>query len=99
MSYPDYMPLIERKIVDKVLKRAFAKGYLVSVYDGEEWPIKQSADYEAITKEIAATDMTILKFRSAKNGDEVGRILLIHGNHEDVISDCTDNEAMLELAA
>lgn len=99
MSYPDYMPLIERSIVDKVLNRALAKNYVVSVYDGEDWPVKQSTNLDEIRKEIAATDMTILKFRTAKNGTEAGRILLVHGNHEDVISDCTDNEAMLELTA
>jgi len=29
-----------------------------------------------------------------ESGDSVGAILLIYGNGTDVVSDCTDNEAM-----
>lgn len=96
MAFPDYMHRTETQIMGKVIRRALALGYAVSVNDGEEWTLKQSRDYATITAECAATDMTVLRFRF--NGERVGDMMFVHGNHEDVISDYSDNEAMAHLS-
>ncbi|UIY29197.1 hypothetical protein LZK73_21935 [Neorhizobium galegae] len=96
MSYPDYISPTEREIIDRILKRALAKDYYVSVYDGEEWALIKSNDLAAIQREVGATDCTTLKFRDASM-KVVGSVLLVHGNDEDVVGDCSDNPATLAL--
>ncbi|RWM32596.1 MAG: hypothetical protein EOR77_21435 [Mesorhizobium sp.] len=95
--FPSYMRPAEQKIVRALIKKALGLGYLVSVYDGEEWAVKKSGDYEKITAEIAATDETQLIFRKAEDGSKVGWLMLVHGNDEDVICDHTANDAMDQL--
>lgn len=95
--FPSYMRPAEQKIVGALIKKALALGYVVSVYDGEEWALKKSSDYEKITAEIAATDETQLIFREAVGGTKIGWLMLVHGNDEDVICDYTANDAMDEL--
>ncbi|TPJ51767.1 MULTISPECIES: hypothetical protein [unclassified Mesorhizobium] len=93
MAFPNHMRPIEATIVGNLIKKALGLGWTVSVYDGEEWALQQSSDYEAITTEIAATDETQIIFRGGI-GQRIGWLQLIHGNDEDVISDHTDNIAM-----
>jgi len=90
------MRLDEQRIVGKLIREALDEDLTISVFDGEEWALKTSTDYEAITKEVAATDITELRFRD-KNRKSVGWAMLVHGNGEDVISDYTDNETMNRL--
>lgn len=96
MSFPDYMNKTEQRIVGKLIRAALDKGFKVSVYDGEEWPLKMSTDYEAITKEVAATDATWLRFRHPDN-TKIGSVFLVHGNEDDVIVDYHDNPTLEEL--
>lgn len=97
-AYPDhFLNSTERKIVDKIITDALAAGYLISVFDGEAWALKPSSDYVVITADIAATDMTQLRFR--KDGKVIGSVLLIHGNGADVIADHHDNDEMNALLA
>jgi hypothetical protein len=58
----------------------------------------RSVDYDAITAEIAATEMTWLKFRDGE-GTFLGSITFVHGNDEDVIHDCSDLPAIRALYA
>ncbi|RWN60173.1 hypothetical protein [Mesorhizobium sp.] len=95
--FPSYMRPAEQKIVGALIKKALGLGYLVSVYDGEEWPVKKSDDFAKITAEIAATDSTEFVFRKAEDGSKIGWLMLVHGNDEDVICDYTDNQLMNEL--
>jgi hypothetical protein len=99
MAFPDYLPAVEKKIIGELVRKALAMNYAVSVYDGEEWPLKQSSDYEAITAEVGATCTTELRFRKTSDRTRVGDVLLIHGNEEDVISDHTDNPEVAALVS
>lgn len=105
-SYPGYYMenddlADERAIVDRLIRGGLERGYLVSVNDGEEWVLKLSPDYATITAEVAATDMTILRFddpaREGAGGR--GRVILIHGNGSDVVHDHTDNDMIADLVA
>lgn len=105
MTYPTHIDPIEAQIIDAILIAALAKGYVVSVCDGEEWSLRRSSDIEAIRAEVAASDETTLMFRDPANqrpdGDpaRVGSVFLVHGNGCEVISDCSDNEATNDLLA
>ena len=82
---------IEMRICNRLVRNALAKGYLISVYDGEEFALKRSASYAAIKSAMFSTDSDQLVFRRA-DGTKAGVVLLIYGNGEDVISDYSDNE-------
>lgn len=97
------LPYDERLIIQQIIRSALDRGLLVSVYDGEEWPLILSSNEAAIAGEIGATDETALRFRDPKrlneNGkpDTVGTVYLVHGNGCDVISDHTDNPETVAL--
>lgn len=97
MAFPNHMRADEQKIVEALIRKALDKGYTISVFDGVEWALRASTDFEVISAEINATDITQLRFRVAETRVRVGDVLLIHGNGEDVVSDCSDVEAILEL--
>ena len=92
MAFPNHAHPTEVRIITKLIKRALKAGYLVSVFDGMEWALKFSNDFEAITAEVHATDVTELTIRHADKS-KVGWIMLVHGNEDDVVSDWTDNAA------
>jgi hypothetical protein len=101
MAYPEHSREIERQIIDLIIHDALKAGLTISVYDGEEWPLKRSTDYEAITAEVHATCETLFLFRIAETGAKFGSVYLVHGNDCDVISDYSDNpqtEAILANA-
>jgi hypothetical protein len=105
MAYPHHIRDDEKKIVDKIIRKALDAGLYISVEDGVEWALRFSQDYDAITAEIAATDVTMLRIRSQVEEEGVikrpilGDVILIHGNGEDVIHDHSANEFMEELCA
>lgn len=86
MSYCEYVPTIERVIIDGLIDRILAKGYMISVNDGEETVISRATDKKAIQKAIGHTGETHFIVRNAE-GKKLGWILLIHGNEEDVVAD------------
>lgn len=99
------LPSDERQIIDAILDAALGGGFVVSVYDGEEWALAGSDSRPAIAREIGATDLTTLLFRDPASRDGrgkpalVGSVLLVHGNGSDVIGDYSDDEAMAGLLA
>lgn len=93
----------ERAIISALLDDARAAGLLCSVHDGEEWPVKLTADFGVVRSHVGATDETTLRFRDPAKLDDsgkpsaVGSVFLIHGNGAHVISDHTDNAATAAL--
>lgn len=88
----------EARIARKIVRDALANGWTVSVNDGEDWVVKRSTDSRAILAALCSTDSDTLLLRDAA-GDCIGRIMLVWGNDEDVISDHSDNEAMSAFMA
>ena len=105
MGFPHYMCATEKRIVGDIIRRALETGFKISVYDGEEWPVKVSTDFDAIATEVAATDLTTLRFRREIEAEGkisrpiVGDVILVHGNGHDVVGDFTDNAEMEALCA
>lgn len=87
---------IEQDIISQIVDRALAKGYMISVFDGEEWAVVKSRDKDRILAETAATDVTQYKIRNAE-GENLGSIIFVHGNDEDVIHDYSDTPEIWEL--
>lgn len=89
---------IEAKIARKLLMDARAKGYLISVYDGEEWVVKKETSITIVMSALGSTDSDQLRFRDpnlTERGGYVGTVSLIYGNGCDVISDWTVDAAGL----
>ncbi len=86
----------ELAIASKLVTTILAAGHMISVHDGEEFPLKCSVNHDEIIAAMGSTDSDTLVIR-AFNKLRVGTILLIYGNGEDLISDHCDNPATLAL--
>lgn len=97
-DHRNYSPSLARRIeaerrmctalVDTCLKR----GYVISVSDGEEWPVKRSTGKAVIMAALFSTDEDVIVIRNAE-GDKLGWFQLIYGNDGyDVVSDYSDND-------
>lgn len=87
----------ERFVVKQIVGRALDKGYLLSVLDGEDFPIRHSDDAEAVMAELGHCDDEWLYVENA-DGKQIGVIYLVYGNDPDeVVADCTDKPEILEI--
>lgn len=96
MSLSQYAQPAEARIARKIVADALAKNWKVCVFDGEEWPLESSTKETEILEAMCSTDSDVLRFRDA-DGQPVGKVWLIWGNDEDVISDHTDSPEMNEF--
>lgn len=91
---------MEIRVLGAVIDTAIEQGFLITVDNGEDIPVKNSQDKELILSELFATDMEWLKFQ--KPGQKRrGTMLLVHGNDGwDVINDySTSVESIMESVA
>ena len=59
------MNIDERFIVKQIVGRALDKGYLLTVFDGEEFPIRCSSDPEAVMEHLGHCDEEWLQVANA----------------------------------
>lgn len=84
---------VERRIVKRVVKAAFAAGYTLKVDDGED--VLELNDVASVNKVMfSVDDENLLVFKDKR---KIGRVYFVYGNDgTDVICDYTTNlEAML----
>jgi len=87
----------ERFVVKQIVGRALDKGYLLTVFDGEDFPIEHSDDAEAVMAELGHYGEDWLQVSNADR-KRIGTIVLIYGNDPDeVVADCTDKPEILEI--
>jgi len=87
----------ERFVVKQIVGRALDKGYLLSVYDGEEYPLRSSDDAEAVMAQLGHCDDEWLWVEN-EDTRKVGFIYLVYGNDPDeVVADCSDKPEILEI--
>lgn len=79
----------EKKIRNKVIRALLAGGNTVSVYDGEAWALKRSANFKEIVEATWSTDTDVLRARD-KDGNHLGDVTLIYGNDIDLIHDWSE---------
>lgn len=88
----------ERYVVQQIVNRALDKGYLLSVYDGEEYAIKDSTDAEEVMGQLGHCDAEWLGVWTPTGERRIGTIMLVYGNDADeVVADWTDNTEILEI--
>jgi hypothetical protein len=92
----NHMTKNEIRIANRLIKDALARGYMISVHDGEEWALKKSTNVFEVMNALASTDCDNVRFRDA-SGVYVGTVALIWGNDVDLISDWTVSPAMEAL--
>jgi len=81
---------IEKEIATKIVRSALAKRWSVSVHDDitneGEWTVRKSRHMPQIMEALATTEGDILLLHDDE-GKQVGMIVLIWGNGEDLIHD------------
>ena len=88
----------ERRIASDLIERILARGYVVSVFDGEAWCLTCSDDAAHIFAALASTGSDHLRVRT-KDGAPIGTIVLIWGNGEDLISDTSLGDEIEAICA
>jgi len=97
--------IIERLIIERILKAAIDASMKVTVSDGEDETLVDSSDLKEIGYHVGSSDETIIKLTDdALPGasKRVGWMLFIHGNGIDVLSDYSANartESLADLVA
>jgi len=82
---------IEKRIAKTIAETALARGYMVSVHDGEEYSLKRSKNLKEIMAVLHSTDEDTFIFRN-EAGERIGSVYLVYGNCGwDVICDHAAN--------
>jgi len=87
----------ERSVVAGIVNRALDKGFLLSVFDGEEFPLLHSDDPEEVMAELGYCDIEWLYVENLAM-QKIGTIALAYGNDAgEVVSDYTDKVEIREI--
>ena len=91
---------IERAIVKRIVRSAFAAGYSVTVHDGDAISLVRSRSLSGVMAAVMTTDEDTLIFRDKETEARIGQVSLVYGNCGwDVISDHTDSKVMESMLA
>lgn len=87
----------EKSVLRGIINRALAKGFTVSLFDGEEWTVRRSRNAQEVIGAMFTVDEETLRFRDAE-GVKIGDAFIVHGNSpEEVVCDHTDSDVMMEI--
>lgn len=87
----EYANRDEAAAARKLVKMALARGWSISINDGDEWTLKRSTDQQAILHAMCSTGEDYLMFRQA-DGSRVGWTFLVWGNSApELICDYSSN--------
>ncbi len=87
----------ERFEVARIVARAVDKGYLLTVFDGEEFPVMHSEDAEEVLDSLGHCEEEWLYVENASR-QKIETIYFVYGNDPDeVVCDCTDKAEILEI--
>jgi hypothetical protein len=85
-------PTDDESALRALLADILARGYSVSVNDGEAWPVKRSRDAAAVFEAASAVEEASLRIYS-EAGETFGTFLIIFGNCPDeLIADYSWNQ-------
>ncbi|MBS0984253.1 hypothetical protein [Gluconobacter cerinus] len=96
----EYLTTGEQKAVRKIVKTARASGFLISIWEGEDWAIRRSDNEAEILKALGSTGQDRIDFvrppaDQSEKPTRAGWVLLVYGNNPDgseVVADARDNE-------
>jgi len=81
----------ERQVAEKLVNMVLAKGYTISIFDGEEYRVSVCADRESILRFLQSTDEERLTIWF--QGKRLGFVWLVWGNSPDeLIADYSGEE-------
>lgn len=89
--------VMERAVIRRAITDILAAGHAITVFDGEDAPLKRSTDVGAVMGEICACDEEWLRVLAptgdtAKPWKHLGTIFLVYGNEGwDVLADYSVN--------
>jgi hypothetical protein len=85
----------ERKVVRRAVRTLLAEGYAITVYNGEDYPVKQSTSERAIMDAVQQADeewLNVWTRNSVGKLERFGTIFLVYGNSgPEVINDYSTN--------
>ena len=71
----------------QVVKMTLAYGYSISVWDGEEWQVKKSHDYQEVMEAIESVDEAEIRVRDT-DGKVCGWAMIVNGlAHDEEVAD------------
>ena len=87
----------EGRMASALVKACLAKGYMISVYNGEDWALIRGKAYREVMDALWQTDEEVLVVRNAAK-EIVGRFWLVYGNSgSELVSDYSANAACDEI--
>jgi hypothetical protein len=90
---PEKQTVAYKHLVDHML----AKGFTISVFDGEEWQVKRSTDVKAINEAILSVEEAELSIRDKDNKSQGWARVSAYGLEPDeTVMDNTMTDAMNE---
>lgn len=76
-----------------LVETALASGYHLTVWDGEEFAVKRSTDFDAVWAALGETDHDKLQLHADATAPAFGWVDLIYGNGPgETLADYSDNE-------
>jgi hypothetical protein len=102
-SKENEMNTTERSEATRLVEIILSKGYLISVYDGEEYAVRLSDKLTDIMDSLDSTGIDVMylsKATDAPKPEKAGWVQLVWGNEEDgseIISDHSANQALNEI--
>jgi hypothetical protein len=66
----------------QVVRETLAQGHSISVWDGEEWQVKKSQDYQEVMDAIESVDVAEIRVRD-KDGNVCGWAQIVNGLEAD----------------
>ena len=85
----------EQKIARKLVREALRRGYVVSVWDGEEWALRGATKLQDVLDQLCSTGQDVVSIRKPRDGGAI-KFLLVWGNDPEgceLIADHTDSPA------
>src|SRR5215510_11232719 len=80
----------EKRMASALVREALKRGYMLSVYDCEEWTVIKSRSYREVMNALFTTDDDRILLRDAA-GTACGSFWLVYGNcGYDVVCDYSD---------
>ncbi len=89
----------EAREARKLVRRILAKGWFISIFDGEDYPVKRSNCESQILRNLCQTGIDELIVRE-RSGKFIGRVIVVWGNDPDgseLVADHSVNDSINEL--
>ena len=100
-NIPEFADHSDRLVLQCLITEALALGHKVSVFEGEDYAVKRSTEFEDIIDGCASTGEDWIVIRDQDN-KKLGTFYLIYGNCDEdetmgLIADHSDNDFSNEL--